>query len=105
MARVVARLAPSLGYVIAKGGITSHTLLAEGFRLGAVDLQGQLFAGLSVVLPAATAAEGGLPEGLERLPILTFPGNLGERDTLLRAWQWMEAASPRPAPPDSAQQV
>lgn len=105
MARVVARLAPCLGYVIAKGGITSHTLLAEGFRLGAVDLQGQLFAGLSVVLPAATTAAAGLPEGVERLPILTFPGNLGEPDTLLHAWQWMEAASPCPAPPDQAEQA
>ncbi|MFM9089895.1 MAG: four-carbon acid sugar kinase family protein [Cyanobium sp.] len=90
MARVAARLAPFLGYVIAKGGITSHTLLAEGFGLGAVQLQGQLLPGLSLVLPSAASAAGTVPGGLEGLPILTFPGNLGDGETLLRAWQWME---------------
>jgi len=90
MARVAARLAPSLGYVIAKGGITSHTLLAEGFALGAVHLQGQLLPGLSLVLPSAASAIDSMPEGLEGLPILTFPGNLGDGETLLRSWQWME---------------
>jgi uncharacterized protein YgbK (DUF1537 family) len=96
MARVAARLAPSLGYVIAKGGITSHTLLAEGFGLGAVDLQGQLLPGLSLVLPAAAGSTGTVPAALKGLPILTFPGNLGAGDTLLRCWQWMEGLPPSP---------
>ena len=90
MARVAARLAPSLGYVIAKGGITSHTLLAEGFGLGAVHLQGQLLPGLSLVLPSVASARGTVPAALQGLPILTFPGNLGDGETLLRSWQWME---------------
>jgi len=79
-----------LGYVIAKGGITSQTLLAEGFGLGTVHLQGQLLPGLSLVLPSAAIATGTVPGGFEGLPILTFPGNLGDRETLLRSWQWME---------------
>jgi uncharacterized protein YgbK (DUF1537 family) len=81
MARLAGALAPRLGYVISKGGITSHTLLAEGLQLGAVELQGQLLPGLSLVL----AGEAGLP-------VLTFPGNLGDDDTLRQAWRKMEDA-------------
>ena len=44
MGRVVARLAPGLGYVISKGGITTHTLLAEGLQLGAVESDGPALA-------------------------------------------------------------
>ncbi|MCP9881741.1 four-carbon acid sugar kinase family protein [Cyanobium sp. Alchichica 3B3-8F6] len=83
MARLAAALAPRLGYVISKGGITSHTLLADGLALAAVELQGQLLPGLSLVL---TPADGPVPGQ----PVLTFPGNLGEADTLRQAWCWME---------------
>jgi uncharacterized protein YgbK (DUF1537 family) len=83
MARLAAALAPRLGYVISKGGITTHTLLADGLALAAVELQGQLLPGLSLVL---TPADGPVPG----LPVLTFPGNLGEADTLRQAWCWME---------------
>jgi uncharacterized protein YgbK (DUF1537 family) len=82
MARLARDLAPELGYLISKGGITSHTLLAEGLDLAAVELQGQLLPGLSLVLA-----------GAEGLPVLTFPGNLGEADTLVEAWHRMEAAA------------
>jgi uncharacterized protein YgbK (DUF1537 family) len=88
MARVAASLAPRLGYLISKGGITTHTLLADGLGLDWVALQGQLLPGLSLVLvpptPSAQAA------GLVSLPVLTFPGNLGNAHTLEAAWRWME---------------
>ena len=83
MARLAGRLAPGLGYVISKGGITSHTLLADGLGLEAVALQGQLLPGLSLVL---TPADAPVPQ----LPVLTFPGNLGDPGTLRLAWQAME---------------
>ena len=90
MARLAAALAPQLGYLISKGGITSHVLLAEGLQLASVELQGQLLPGLSLVLtPPGSAVVGG-EEGAAPLPILTFPGNLGQADTLHLAWQWME---------------
>jgi uncharacterized protein YgbK (DUF1537 family) len=96
MARVVACLAPQLGYVISKGGITTHTLLAEGFGLAAVDLQGQLLPGLSLVLAPVLAVDGVV--GVQGLPVLTFPGNLGEADTLRQAWELMEGpAEDRPS--------
>ena len=83
MARLAARPAPRLGYLISKGGITSHTLLADGLDLALVALQGQLLPGLSLVL---TPAEATVP----RLPVVTFPGNLGDADTLLAAWRLLE---------------
>lgn len=83
MARLAAALAPQVGYLISKGGITTHTLLADGLKLARVELQGQLLPGLSLVL---TPSDGPVPG----LPVLTFPGNLGDPETLRAAWQWME---------------
>jgi uncharacterized protein YgbK (DUF1537 family) len=78
MARLVGALAAQLGYVISKGGITSHTLLEQGLRCDQVELQGQLVPGLSLVLAAD-------------LPVITFPGNLGTPAGLLEAWRFMQA--------------
>jgi uncharacterized protein YgbK (DUF1537 family) len=86
MARLAASLAPRLGYLISKGGITSHTLLADGLQQTMVALQGQLLPGLSLVLPAQDADPAS-----QGLPVLTMPGNLGEADTLRQAWRLMEA--------------
>ena len=83
MARLAAALAPQLGYLISKGGITSHTLLADGLAVNRVELQGQLLPGLSLVL---TPPEAAVPQ----LPILTFPGNLGGPTTLAEAWGVMQ---------------
>ena len=89
MARLAAALAPQLGYLISKGGITTHTLLADGLGLARVELQGQLLPGLSLVL---TPGDGVVPG----LPVLTFPGNLGEPETLRAAWGLMEGRELRP---------
>ena len=91
-ARLVAALAPELGYVISKGGITTHTLLVDGFELAAVRLQGQLLPGLSLVLADLPALRPGETEAA--LPVLTFPGNLGDDDTLWSAWRSMEDIVP-----------
>jgi uncharacterized protein YgbK (DUF1537 family) len=89
MARLAGQLAPRLGYVISKGGITSHTLLAEGLDLAWVALQGQLSAGLSLVLvpdePQLRTA------GIAGLPVLTVPGNLGDDGTLTDSWRRLQA--------------
>ena len=84
MGRLAAAVAPHLGYLISKGGITTQTLLADGLGLEAVQLEGQLLPGLSLVRPSEGAFKG--------LAILTFPGNLGAADTLCDAWRWMEAS-------------
>jgi len=79
---LAAALAPQLGLIISKGGITTHTLLADGLGLDWVELQGQLLPGLSVVLTPADATVPGLP-------VITFPGNLGDPSSLRQAWQLM----------------
>ncbi|MFM8674973.1 MAG: four-carbon acid sugar kinase family protein [Vulcanococcus sp.] len=78
MARLAAAMAPQLGYLISKGGITTHTLLADGLQCDQVELQGQLLPGLSLVLAGD-------------LPVITFPGNLGDRETLHQAWSLLAA--------------
>ena len=83
MARLTAAMAPSLGYLISKGGTTTQTLLGAGLALRSLHLEGQLLPGLSLVRPSDGR--------LQQLPILTFPGNLGDAGTLLLAWQRMEA--------------
>jgi uncharacterized protein YgbK (DUF1537 family) len=88
MARIARRLPPDLGYLISKGGTTSQTLLGEGLDLPIVRLEGQLLPGLSVLrLPPDHPL-------FPSLPLLTFPGNLGEAGTLRLAWQWMERGGP-----------
>ncbi len=91
MARLLAGVAPRLGYLISKGGITTGTLLVEGLGLEAVQLEGQLLPGLSLVrsIPALDQVIGEL-EPIEPLPVITFPGNLGEENTLTEAWRWLE---------------
>ncbi len=90
MARLAARLAPQLGYLISKGGITSQTLLADGLDLALLRLEGQLLPGLSLLRPAGA----GVPEALAGLPLITFPGNLGDGQTLLESWRLMEGRGP-----------
>jgi len=80
MARVVRQLSPQLGYVISKGGITTHSILADGLKMRVVELQGQLLPGLSFVMAGT-------------LPVVTFPGNLGDRSTLYECWRLMEATT------------
>ena len=85
-ARLVAAFAPQLGYLISKGGITTGSLLADGLGLGTVLLEGQLMLGLSMVRPLP---DDGIA-GVAGLPVITFPGNLGDGQTLAQAWRLME---------------
>jgi len=88
MARLVHAVVPQLGYVISKGGITTGTLLREGFGLSSVDLQGQLLPGLSLVMAMVGADHPAARS--TALPVVTFPGNLGDPETLKQAWLMME---------------
>ena len=81
MARMVGQLMPHLGYVISKGGITTQLFLTKGLSLSMVDLKGQILPGLSLVCPY---------DNFNNIPIITFPGNLGDKYTLLNAWNLME---------------
>ena len=85
MARLLAAVAPRLGYLISKGGITTGTLLVEGLGFEAVQLEGQLLPGLSLVRAMETATE--MTEQIRALPVITFPGNLGTEHSLKDVWQ------------------
>ena len=82
MAILVGKLTSKLGYIISKGGITTQILLQKGLKLNQVYLQGQILPGLSIV------------QGISKnnnLPIITFPGNLGNNKTLLESFKLMES--------------
>ncbi len=83
MGRLVDKISSSLGYIISKGGITTHYLISKGLRLQSVYLHGQILPGLSVVCTSE--------KDKEKLPIITFPGNLGDKTTLLKAFTLMES--------------
>nr|AUG32463.1 hypothetical protein PLO_469 [Paulinella longichromatophora] len=90
MARLAAALAPQLGYLISKGGITSQLLLTTGLNLSWVYLDGQILPGLSLVRQLQNIWVSSAFQGL---PILTFPGNLGNANTLKAAWSLMESGN------------
>jgi uncharacterized protein YgbK (DUF1537 family) len=73
---VVQGLPSGIGYLISKGGITSNDTLSIGLNLPAVRLLGQIYPGVSMVI---TPADHPL---FPNLPVVLFPGNVGEADTL-----------------------
>jgi len=81
MAILVGKLTYHLGYIISKGGITTQILLQKGLNLKQVDLKGQIMPGLSIVQCNFDH---------NKLPIVTFPGNLGNNQTLLESFKLME---------------
>ena len=84
---VVRRLPETLGFLVSKGGITSHDVLSHGLSLGAARLLGQIIPGCSVVrCPEDHARYPGLP-------LVIFPGNVGDETALLRVYQILSTAS------------
>ena len=84
MGRLVNRISNKLGYIISKGGITTHILISEGLLLKSVEVKVQVLPGVSVVC----ASE----KDKEKLPIITFPGNLGDKETLLKLFEIMQSS-------------
>ena len=81
MAILVGKRTSKLGYIISKGGITTQVLLQKGLNLNQVNLQGQILPGLSIVKSMSDQ---------NTLPVITFPGNLGNDKTLLESFRLME---------------
>ncbi len=84
MAFLVDKLSPELGYIISKGGITTHAILEKGLNANKVTLEGQIMPGLSLVTSS-------LSNKKTKLPVVTFPGNLGGENSLFKAWRIMES--------------
>ena len=84
---VVRRLPPTIGYLISKGGITSNDVLSTGLDLSASRVLGQVLPGCSVVRCPSEHSQ--FPE----LPVVIFPGNVGDDDALAEAYRRMSDSS------------
>ncbi|PSB03979.1 four-carbon acid sugar kinase family protein [Merismopedia glauca] len=78
---IVKGLPKDIGFLISKGGITSNDVLSTGLALRSARLLGQIIPGCSVIRT---------PEDLPsfpNLPVVLFPGNVGDREALATVWQ------------------
>lgn len=66
--------ARELGFVIAKGGITSHELLSSAFEVRTAEVIGPALPGIIPVLE--------IDVGRRRIPYVIFPGNVGDEHAL-----------------------
>lgn len=84
---IVRNLPDSIGYLISKGGITSNDVLSKGLNLRTSRVVGQILPGCSVVC---------CPHEHERyadLPVVIFPGNVGDENSLAKAYRYLAAKS------------
>lgn len=93
---IVRALPPTIGFLISKGGITSNDVLSDGLALRTSRVLGQILAGCSVVR---------CPENHPRfpnLPVVIFPGNVGDENALSTVYQRLTSpaatAAPRTSP-------
>ena len=81
LVEIVRELPGDIGFLICKGGITSNDILSQALALGAARVLGQIAPGCSVLR---------CPEDHERfpnLPVVIFPGNVGDDSTLTLVYQ------------------
>ncbi|MEM8721836.1 MAG: four-carbon acid sugar kinase family protein [Cyanobacteria bacterium P01_G01_bin.39] len=77
---VVHGLPASISFLISKGGITSNDVLSVGLNLTAARLLGQILPGCSLIRTEANHPQ------FPNLPVVLFPGNVGDADSLVAAW-------------------
>ncbi|MBW4534656.1 MAG: four-carbon acid sugar kinase family protein [Pleurocapsa minor HA4230-MV1] len=78
---VVQGLPSDLSFLISKGGITSNDVLSVGLNLTQARLLGQILPGCSVIRTAPNHPQ------FPNLPVVLFPGNVGEQNSLVAVWQ------------------
>ena len=80
LTRIVRLFPANPAFVIAKGGITSHDILAKGLEVASARVLGQAAAGIPVLR---------MPQDHRwpAMPYVIFPGNVGEDRTLLEVYQ------------------
>ncbi|MBN2396036.1 MAG: four-carbon acid sugar kinase family protein [Candidatus Atribacteria bacterium] len=76
LAEIVKDLNPKPAFLVAKGGITSHQILAKGLLIKQSRVLGQILPGIPVV---------SLPDKhfYPSLPFIIFPGNVGDQNALV----------------------
>jgi uncharacterized protein YgbK (DUF1537 family) len=88
---VIRGLPPTLGFLISKGGITSNDVLSDGLALRTSRVLGQILAGCSVV--RCPPDHPRFPD----LPVVIFPGNVGDATSLRRVYERLAAGVDAPA--------
>jgi uncharacterized protein YgbK (DUF1537 family) len=83
---VIQGLPEDIGFLISKGGITSNDTLSTGLALTSARLLGQILPGVSVVCTPAHHPR--FPD----LPVVLFPGNVGDDQALATAYQRLRGA-------------
>jgi uncharacterized protein YgbK (DUF1537 family) len=80
LVKIVKNLPSQPGYIVAKGGITSHDILTHGLELTNAHVAGQILAGVPVII-------AGKESRFPRIPYVIFPGNVGDENSLLEAFK------------------
>ncbi|MCH9056675.1 four-carbon acid sugar kinase family protein [Synechococcus sp. PCC 6717] len=83
---IVQQLPTDLRFLISKGGITSNDVLSKGLALPTVRLLGQILPGCSVVRTGADHPR------FPNLPVVLFPGNVGDRQGLATVYHRLHCA-------------
>ncbi|MFQ4135540.1 four-carbon acid sugar kinase family protein [Nodosilinea sp. PGN35] len=78
---VIQGLPADIGFLISKGGITSNDTLSTGLALRTARLLGQILPGVSAVRTPADHPQ------FPNLPVVLFPGNVGDGDALALAYR------------------
>ena len=76
IAELISELKYEIGYLVSKGGITSNSILTNGFNVKYAYLEGQILLGISLLSIYLSNIK-------EHLPVVTFPGNLGTKNTMI----------------------
>lgn len=92
LVEVVRELPKEIGFLISKGGITSNDILSQGLALNAARVLGQIAPGCSVLRCPADH------ERFPNLPVVIFPGNVGEDDSLAQVYRLLMPAGPALSP-------
>jgi uncharacterized protein YgbK (DUF1537 family) len=86
---LVKELPESIGFLISKGGITSNDVLSTGLELSQSRVVGQILTGCSVVRCPSDHVR--YPD----LPVVIFPGNVGDETALTKAYNILTAQQRR----------
>jgi uncharacterized protein YgbK (DUF1537 family) len=84
---IVQDLPSEIGFLISKGGITSNDVLSTGLTLTTARLLGQILAGCSMVITPTDHPK------YPNLPVVLFPGNVGNTDALATVYQRLSQSS------------
>jgi uncharacterized protein YgbK (DUF1537 family) len=82
---LVKNLPETTGFIISKGGITSNDVLSTGLDLSVFRIVGQVIPGCTVVTTPAT-------HRLSSIPVVIFPGNVGDDAALALAHRRLSRA-------------